>query len=116
MKNKLKNLDVDKMVAAVIADDPDAAVIADDLTNALNSLKAGRFGRTTVVPVNSIAVTRHKTGLSQDKFARRLGISVSTLKSWEQGQRSPSGAASTLLRLINHRPELIKDLETIQTP
>lgn len=108
--NSLKNLDIEKAVAAVIADDPDAAVIADDLAQALAEAKAGRFARKTAVAVSPIMETRHKTGLSQNHFAAALGISPSTLKSWEQGQRTPSGAAKALLKLLNKHPELIADL------
>ena len=41
----------------------------------------------------SIAATRQKLGLSQLGFAKLLGISVRTLHHWEQGTRTPSGAA-----------------------
>ncbi|MFZ7316531.1 helix-turn-helix domain-containing protein [Avibacterium avium] len=51
-----------------------------------------------------------KSGLTQDKFANILGISVNTLRSWEQGVRKPSGAAATLLRLLEKRPELVAEL------
>lgn len=37
------------IVAAVIADDPDAAVIAEDLAHALAEAKAGRFARKTII-------------------------------------------------------------------
>ncbi|MDO4777041.1 MAG: type II toxin-antitoxin system MqsA family antitoxin [Cardiobacteriaceae bacterium] len=108
--NNLKNLDIEKAVAAVIADDPDAAVIAEDLARALAEAKAGRFARKTVIATSPIMETRHKTGLSQNHFAAAIGISPNTLKSWEQGQRTPSGAAKALLKLLNKHPELIADL------
>lgn len=50
---------------------------------------------------------REKLGLSQDQFARLLGISVRTLHQWEQGRRKPSGAARVLLRVAAQSPEAV---------
>jgi putative transcriptional regulator len=55
----------------------------------------------------SIAATRQKLGLSQSRFARMLGISIRTLHHWEQGTRTPSGAARVLLRVAARHPEAI---------
>src|SRR6266496_5925428 len=55
----------------------------------------------------SIAATRQKLGLSQSRFARLLGISVRTLHHWEQGTRTPSGAARVLLRVAALHPEVV---------
>ena len=57
-----------------------------------------------------VAEARAKTGLSQEKFAALLGISPRTLRDWEQGRRSPSGAAQTLLRIASKHPEILKEL------
>ncbi|VXB67488.1 hypothetical protein ENHYDAX1_40001 [Enhydrobacter sp. AX1] len=48
--------------------------------------------------------------MSQSQFAKSLGISVNTLKSWEQGQRKPSGSAQVLLKLLGKKPELIDEI------
>jgi putative transcriptional regulator len=55
----------------------------------------------------SIAAMREKFGLSQSRFARLLGISVRTLHHWEQGSRTPSGAAQVLLRVAARHPEAL---------
>ena len=55
----------------------------------------------------SIAATRQKLGLSQSRFASLLGISVRTLHHWEQGSRTPSGAARVLLRVAAQHPEAV---------
>ena len=44
--------------------------------------------------------------LSQAEFARRIHVSLETIRNWEQGKRSPSGAAKALLRLLDQAPEL----------
>jgi putative transcriptional regulator len=55
----------------------------------------------------SITGTREKLGLSQVQFAKLLGISLRTLHHWEQGTRTPSGAARVLLRVASRHPEIV---------
>lgn len=50
---------------------------------------------------------RVKTGLSQTQFAQKLNISPKTLRNWEQGIRTPTGPAITLIRLLDKNPQLI---------
>ena len=99
------DVDIANIVEAVIKDDPDAIVIKDSLAKSLSQLREGRYA-----PVSEVSQVRQKTGLSQSQFAKSLGISVNTLKSWEQGQRKPSGAAATLMKLINKHPNLMGEL------
>ena len=47
--------------------------------------------------------------LSQVDFAALLGISVKTLRNWEQGRRRPEGPARVLLRVAAKHPEAIRD-------
>jgi putative transcriptional regulator len=54
-----------------------------------------------------VGATRRKLGLSQDGFARLLGISVRTLQHWEQGRRKPVGAARVLLRIAARHPDVV---------
>lgn len=56
-----------------------------------------------------IVQTRRKLGLSQNEFARLLGISVRTLHHWEQGRRRPSGAAGVLIRIAAEHPEIVRE-------
>lgn len=105
----LPNFNVDEVMQAIIADEPDLAMHQDSLHSALSQLKNKEFGRITT----PAAQIRQKANLSQSQFARAIGISVNTLKSWEQGQRQPSGSARVLLDLLARRPELIGELATI---
>jgi len=50
---------------------------------------------------------RERLGLSQSKFAKLLGISVSTLQNWEQGRRKPDGPAKVLLNVAANYPEAV---------
>lgn len=52
-----------------------------------------------------IRAIRARTGLSQPAFAKRLRVSVETLRNWEQGKRHPQGPARALLRIIDKAPE-----------
>jgi putative transcriptional regulator len=50
---------------------------------------------------------RRKLGVSQDRFAKLLGISAATVRNWEQGRRQPTGAAKVLLRVAVKNPKAI---------
>jgi len=53
---------------------------------------------------NDVARVRNRLGLSQNKFARLLGISENTLQNWEQGRRKPAGPAKVLLKVAARHP------------
>jgi len=59
------------------------------------------------VKPSDIRKARQNLGLSQDQFADAFGVSASTLRKWEQGQRAPTGAAKTLLKIIEHEPRAV---------
>ena len=48
---------------------------------------------------------RRRMGLTQVEFARRIDVSHETIRNWEQGKRGPTGAARTLLRILDKAPE-----------
>jgi putative transcriptional regulator len=63
----------------------------------------GRFaGRLTEVKVGAdeIRAVREQSGLTQAQFAATFGIGLGTLQKWERGERRPSGAAKSLLRVM----------------
>lgn len=84
----------------------------DDLSTSLNQALAIAKGeaepsRQFSYELPDIKLIRTKTGLSQQQFADKLNISPRTLQNWEQGIRNPTGAAVTLMRLLDKQPELI---------
>ena len=82
--------------------------IGAEILQAVRDIKAGRGKRITVtVPP---AAARQKSGLSQADFARLLGVSVRTLQDWEQGRRSPTGAARSLLLVAVKRPKVLREV------
>jgi putative transcriptional regulator len=48
--------------------------------------------------------------LSQGEFAALLGISVATLRNWEQGRRTPEGPARILLQVAAKHPDAVWDV------
>lgn len=79
-----------------------------EILDGIREIKRGVHGRVTNVP--SVATVRERTGLSQSRFARLLGVSVRTLQEWEQGRRAPSGAARTLLLIAQRNPRALLDV------
>jgi len=58
---------------------------------------------------------RTEYGLSQSEFAAMLGVSIKTLQNWEQGRRSPQGAARILLQVAAQHPAVVREVvETYQ--
>lgn len=56
-----------------------------------------------------VAALRRFVGLSQAQFAVAMGISVHTLRNWEQGRRRPEGPAIALLRIAARHPRIIRE-------
>ncbi|MBI4057650.1 MAG: helix-turn-helix domain-containing protein [Elusimicrobia bacterium] len=53
---------------------------------------------------------KERFGVSQPVFAALLSVTASTVRAWEQGQKSPSGAACRLLELADIDPEVFQRL------
>ncbi|MBT8435068.1 MAG: helix-turn-helix domain-containing protein [Gammaproteobacteria bacterium] len=64
-----------------------------------------KASRTFVVTSDVVREIRESTGLSQEKFAGLIHISVGTLRNWEQGRRRPDGPAAALLTAIRNDPK-----------
>lgn len=58
---------------------------------------------------DDVRVVRRKLGLSQVEFADMIGVSVATLRNWEQGRRIPEGPARALLRVAARSPEAVRE-------
>ena len=71
-----------------------------ELLNSVRHMKAGKGRVVARVVVSPVTEARTKSGLSQTQFATLLGVSVRTLQEWEQGRHQPSGAAKTLLAIV----------------
>ncbi len=65
-------------------------------------------------PESEVRKIREHYGLSQDNFASLMGISVATLRNWEQGRRKPEGPARVLLMVAAKHPEALLDLSGVK--
>lgn len=63
----------------------------------------------TIQPPDIKAI-RDGFDLTQEQFAALLGISVRTLRNWEQGRRVPEGPARVLLQVAAKHPEAVLDV------
>lgn len=81
-----------------------------EVLDGIREIKAGGGKRRVVEPRSFVVRVRLKTGLSQAEFAAVLGVSKRTLEQWEQGRRTPSGAAQSLLKIADRHPELLRDV------
>ena len=84
----------------------------NDLLASVRQMKSGKAAQITNVNVSFIVAARNTLGLSQSRFAELLGISRRTLQEWEQGRRTPNGAAKTLLRVVERHPEVLRELSS----
>ncbi len=63
---------------------------------------------TSFEPVQIRAI-RSKLRLTQAEFARMIGVSIGTLRNWEQGRRRPDGPAMALLMVAIKSPQVVAD-------
>lgn len=54
-----------------------------------------------------VSAARQKLNLTQEEFSVLLGVSRRTLENWEQGRRSPTGAARVLIALAEEHPRMV---------
>ena len=60
------------------------------------------------IPENiNVKAIREKMGMSQFSFANRFGLSIYTLRNWEQGKRQPDPAARAYLKVIESVPDVV---------
>jgi putative transcriptional regulator len=77
--------------------------------------EGGRILRGEVKPSREFTFTpediqaiRKKLKKSQDEFALMIGVSVATLRNWEQGRRQPHGPAKALLEVAAKNPKAVE--------
>ena len=87
----------------------------DELVESIRESGAIRRGqespsRAFIADGPNIKQIRSSYDLSQPQFAAMLGISIATLRNWEQGRRTPRGPARVLLQIAATNPEAILDV------
>src|ERR1700760_2330639 len=62
-----------------------------------------------------VVALRRFVGLTQAQLALAMGISVHTLRNWEQGRRHPEGPAIALLRIAARHPRILREnIESVE--
>lgn len=56
-----------------------------------------------------VAALRRFVCLTQEQFAEALGISVHTLRNWEQDRVTPDGPGLALLRIAARHPRIVRE-------
>ena len=86
-----------------------------DFKRLVTSVKqAGKIRRGQLRPARVITfkpadvrAIRDKLGVTQADFALMIGVSLATLRNWEQGRRVPDGPAQALLRVAAADPKAV---------
>jgi len=91
----------------------------DELLTSVRQMGAIRRGerkpsRTTTFKPTDVKALRAALDQSQPEFALMIGVSVATLRNWEQGRRTPDGPALALLQVAAHNPAAV--VEALHRP
>ena len=86
-----------------------AAGLRDAIAYTRGDHSRGRLHR-VCVPDIDVGAVRGKLGLSQEDFAAAFGVSIGTVRNWEQGRRQPAGSARVLLAVIDKSPRAVLDV------
>jgi putative transcriptional regulator len=82
------------------------AGIVDALAIANGEKKRG-VSHAVAIPDIDVRSARRRLGMTQRDFARSFGVSVDTVRNWEQGRRRPEGPARVLLAVIARNPQAV---------
>ena len=86
----------------------------DDFKRAISGKLRRKLTAGKIESGEDVLALRKFVGLSQVDFAEALGISVYTLRNWEQNRRMPEGPALALLRIAARHPRIIRsNLESV---
>jgi len=80
--------------------------LRDAVAYAVGVKSRGKSRRVKIDDVD-VAALRQRLGLTQRQFSRIFGVSLGTLRNWEQGKRRPEGPAMVLLNVIKREPQAV---------
>lgn len=87
----------------------DTEITAEQFTRAIPASVRRRLMAGSFDSPDDIKALRAFVGLTQEELALAMGISVHTLRNWEQGRRRPEGPALALLRIAARHPRIIRE-------
>ena len=80
----------------------------EELARALTRAQRKRIIAGNLEP-GDVAALRRFICLTQEQFAEALGISVHTLRNWEQDRVKPDGPGLALLRIAARHPRIVRE-------
>ena len=80
----------------------------EELNRALTRCQRNRIIAGKLEP-GDVAALRRFICLTQEQFADALGISVHTLRNWEQDRVKPDGPGLALLRIAARHPRIVRE-------
>lgn len=80
----------------------------EELARALTRAQRKRIILGKLEP-GDVAALRRFICLTQEQFAEALGISVHTLRNWEQDRVTPDGPGLALLRIAARHPRIVRE-------
>lgn len=80
----------------------------EELARALTRTQRKRIIAGSLEP-GDVAALRRFICLTQEQFATALGISVHTLRNWEQDRVRPDGPGLALLRIAARHPRIVRE-------
>jgi len=80
----------------------------EELNRALTRAQRKRIIAGRLEP-GDVAALRRFICLTQEQFAEALGISVHTLRNWEQDRVTPDGPGLALLRIAARHPRIVRE-------
>jgi putative transcriptional regulator len=88
--------------------------IAQEILDGIQEIKEWQKGtkklkitKVSLPHTTDVSLIRQKLKLNQDEFADLMGVSVKTLRNWEQHRREPQGPARSLLRIAERAPGVV---------
>lgn len=95
----------------------------NELVEGINDINEFQDGKVTLrhyrvdkkpsMVIDPKLIVKIRGQMSQGVFARRLRISESTLKNWEQGRTKPPPTAAALIMMVDRYPDTLDRLETL---
>ena len=89
--------------------------IGQEIITGLQEIKAWKRGELKLKTYSvempraaDVPVIRRELGLSQPEFAGFMGVSLGTLRNWEQERREPQGPARALLLVASKQPAAVR--------
>ena len=74
--------------------------LMESLGEVRTHVATGRFSGRISKVADDVRAVRERSGMTQQQFAATFGIGLGTLQKWERGERRPSGAARSLLKVM----------------